>query len=439
MVSFRKLARLVVEPEQVLTEALGAGRVAPTVNWSSRAAPTPPDLESYATSRGLTWGRERRLMPFNCLFDFEDGVNLNTMAGVLPGGEHGAIGHRLLGRDYRNVNNEKHKIRESATFAAVMVPETKTTLVALNLRAAQVVVDATFGIPLERIEDEHDWRIDRHERTDATRFSSMWNGELGAWLRARYGWGPERGLLGMPEAGGRLDVRAGIVSLWAPGYLTDPQALDELAEGAATVARQLRQLCHAAPRSAAFEEPLAPPRWVLPSPQRPSCLDEAVVAASPKRIDKFAGGPANYQHILDPGGCELYAHAGVRDFARSYAEARGLAMEDGRSFDLAFARLPFSGWTQCAWRGTGTGGAYRLAVSAQRPYLVDVGAASGAIVGLAPARPATPDRPLRFDADLGAFTAVVDGLQLVWVSHSGMSVNHEQLDAVRAKLDGVMA
>jgi hypothetical protein len=220
------------------------------------------------------------------------------------------------------------------------------------------------------------------------------------------------------------------VSLWTAGHQTDPTGLDNLAQGTISAAGFARSVCASAVEPASFETPLIKPLgWTGVSQSRPERLNDALAQAI------AAGAAADPAQLLDAGASEEGAYAGLRDFARAFAEPRGLRIEDGAAFDRAFPHLPFTGWTQVAFSGRLTDGrALRLAVSAQRPYVADPRVASGAVLGVSPAAPGTAEQGLAHDPSLGAFTAVSGGLRCIWRPHDGMSADHDSLTAVAAKI-----
>jgi hypothetical protein len=383
----------------------------------------PEDLEDYATARGLMWSREAALRHYGALFGAEEGENFNTMRGLLPGGAFGVMGHRVTGvRERGGADQQMRRSFEAATFAAVFVPESKATLSAVEARQCRCYVDYDHGIALEEAADEHGWTIGSSPRTDPAALAAVWNGEIGQWVRSSY-------------PGGRLDVRAGIVSLWLPGYVMDPGALDALGQGIAWAAGAIAAVCARSTSPAAWDAALpAPPAWDAPG-ARSDDLARAIDGAGGRvRYDS----PEIDAHVFDPGATTENVYGGVRDFAASYAETRQLALEDGRSFDLAYPMLPFPGWTQCVWRGTrGDGAVHRLALSAQRPLSrTNPAAVSGAIAAISPRSPGTPEQVLEWDATRRLWTATVGGLQLEWRAYRNLEVTHAALDEVLATIGG---
>jgi hypothetical protein len=381
----------------------------------------PEDLEGYATARGLTWSREAALRHYGALFGAEKGENFNTMRGVLPGGAFGVMGHRVTGvRERGGADHQMRRSFEAATFAAAFVPESRATLSAVEARQCRCYVDYEHGIALEEVADEHGWTIGSSPRTNPEALAAVWSGEIGQWVRSAY-------------PGGRLDVRAGIASLWLPHYVMDPAALDALGQGITWAAGAIAAVCARFTSPAAWDAVLtAPPVWDAPG-TRSDDLARAIDDAGGRVRYDSAGIDA---HVFDPGATTENVYSGVRDFAASYAGARRLVLEDARTFDLAYPMLPFPGWTQCVWRGAlSDGTVHRLALSAQRPLSrTNPGIVSGAIVAIARALPGAPDQPLEWDPTRKLWTAALGGLRLVWTTYRNLEVTHAVLDDVVAEL-----
>jgi len=380
--------------------------------------PDPPaDLAGYAQSRGLTWTRETALRPWSALYGAEEGDNLNTIRGVLPSGVRGVLGHRVTGmRTHAGETTAKRTMYSAETYAAVLVPETKATLTAVEARGCDGRVDYADGVPLldsdgDWMEDDRsvEWTVGTGRLADQRLWAEIWDGPLGARVRASY-------------PGGRLDVRAGIVSLWAPGFVTDPGALDALAHDVTEIATGIREHCLRSSPPPAWDTALPAPATWQDARNRHDDLGAAINQAIGR---VWMGTPAAASHIFDPGAAaddEIYA--GVCDFAVTYAQARGLTLEDGRSFDRAFGSVPLAGWTLCAWRD----GARRLVLTAQRPVLPSAKRAVGALAVVGPVADGTPDHDLVIDEPSKVWTQVSAGLRVAWVTHATLDLTHARLD-----------
>ena len=361
----------------------------------------PPGLPAYAEAHGLAAAAPGAATGFDSLLSPDAGENGGVYTGLLGGRTYGAIGHRLL---------RAGDLAEAGTFAAVLVPETKRTLVALDARAGTVPLDP--GVALGPPEAAEGWDVSLHSAADRSLFDELWQGQLGQWLRPN-----------LP--GGRLAVGAGVVSVWAPDYLGDRDALDRLVQAALSAGAFAQAVCAPATEPASFDAPLIKPLgWTGPAAGRPDALRAALAP----------GGDAD--HLLDPGTTESGAYAGLRDFARAYAEPRGFRIEDGAAFDRAFPGLPFPGWTQVAFSGRlPDGRALRLGVSAQRPYVQNPAAAPGVVFGVSPAATAADHGP-EHDPAADLVAGVRAGLRCLWRPFTGMDVGHRAIDAIAAAVIG---
>lgn len=413
--------------------------------WSSDEPDRPRDLEGYARQRGLNWSRDGKLLTFHCIHEWAEDVNLNTTRGMLAGTSYGVLGHQLRdvkvrtsgpGPDGQITAGTAAHIREGHTFVATLVPETKRTLVAATAYAAQLGVDR-HGIVLEPLENDRTWRRDLHARGDRAVFDAIWNGPVAERMRAAHSWGEPGRLARRPTAGGKLDVRAGIVSLWVPGYLEDPAALDDLVDLTFAFAAEVRALCAARVTIAPFAEPLPAPAGWTGSGKAHEQLVQSLDKAKTKKVRK---GLAPRDDLLDPGDREDERWAGLRDFAAGYAGKRGLQLEDGDAFERAFPTLPYTGWAQFAARGTMRDSTpYRIALSAQRPFIWEPAYAAAGAVAVAPVAPGRPDQPLWADAATGCTHAVTDGLYTVAAYAPVPEVGHRQLDLVTQELQKALA
>jgi hypothetical protein len=369
--------------------------------------PEPDPLEAYAAARGLKWSREAALRPWAALFGADEDENWNTMRGTLPGGASGVMGHRVTGvRERGGEDRQMRRSFEPATFAAVLAPETKATLGALEARQCRTYVDYDHGVRLGERAGAGGWTVGTGPRTDEATLSALWDGPVGEWVRATF-------------PGGRLDVRAGIASLWMPGFVSDPAVLDGLGASIAWAGAALRTLC-SAPAPPWDQSLPAPPAWGAPGKRRDD-LGQAVDKAGGR---VRADSPEVDAHVFDPGATADGVYAGVRDFAAAYAQARGLTLEDGRAFDLAHRGLPFPGWAQCVWRGDGL----RLVLTAQRPLSrVVATTVQGAVAVIVPSG---GDEPLHFDDGRKLWVATGDGFRTAWTTHRNLEVTHATLDGL---------
>ncbi len=409
--------------------------------WDSDWPDGPKSLERYAQQRGLRWNPESNLLTFGCLHAWGEGVNLNTARGIHPNGRYGVLGHqkrehKVQGTGYDSEGGRggavTARIREGHTFAATFAPETRRTLVVATAYAAQLGCDP-YGVTLEPLENDQDrWRRDLHPLGDRALFDEIWSGPAAERLRASFPWGPSSGLNRRPAPGGKLDVRAGIVSVWAPGFLDDPTQLDSLVELAFAFADELRALCAPHAPGAPFDTPLPPsPGWGAPGKAHDT-LAKSLDKAPVKRVRR---GLAPRDDLVEPGLREDERWAGLRDFAAGYAAKRGLTLEDGDAFGRAFPALPYTGWAQFAARGALRGGQpFRVALTAQRPFLWQPAFAYGGAVAVAPVRPGTPDQPVRVDDASGCFHAVTGGLHSVARYDTVPNLAYEQMDVVTAEL-----
>ncbi len=410
-----------------------------TRSWSSDAPPDPGDLQRYAEQRGLSWNRDARLTTFGCLHAWGEGLNLNTTRGILPGGTYGLLGHQKREHVVQGTFDDGHgassggvvaRIGEGHTYVATLVPESRRTLVAASAYAAQLGCDA-YGVTLEPLESDRGWRRELHPLGDRARFDAVWAGPAAERLRAAYPWG-DSGRRGRTAPGGKLDVRAGIASVWAPGYLEDPTALDGLVELALAFAAEVRFVCGRHASTATFDEPLPPsPGWTTAGKAHDT-LARSLEKAKTKRVRR---GLAPRDDLVEPGLREDERWAGLRDFAAGYARKRDAALEDGDAFGRAFPALPYTGWAQFAVRGTLTGGTpYRVALTAQRPFLWQPAFATGGALAVAPVPSGVTDEPLRADPATGCFHAVTGGLRTVTTYDDIGALGHRHLDLVTAEL-----
>ena len=410
-------------------------------HWDSDWPDDPDSLQRYAGQRGLSWSPDAQLLTFGCLHAWGEGVNLNTTRGVMPNGIYGVLGHqkresKIQGTAYSNEGAPggavAARVREGHTFAATFAPETRMTLVAATAHAAQLGCDP-YGVTLEPLENDRNWRRALHPLGDRELFEVIWNGPAAERLRAAYPWGPPARLSRRPTAGGKFDVRAGIVSVWAPGFLKDPEELDALVEIAFAFADELRAICAPRAPTVAFNERLpSSPGWSGKG-KAYDTLIKSLDKAPTKRVRR---GLAPRDDLLGAGLREEEGWAGLRDFAAGYAAARGLTLEDGDAFGRAFPALPYTGWAQFAARGELREGVpYRVALTGQRPFLYQPAFAIGGAVAVAPARPGTPDQPVRTDAATGCFHAITGGLRSVARYDSVPTLAYHHLDLVTAELE----
>ncbi len=315
-----------------------------------------------------------------------------------PGGAYGVLGHQVRDHkiqeasydpDGRSSGGVAARIREGHTFVATLAPETRATLVAATAYAAQLGCDG-HGVALEPLENDRNWRRDLHPSGDRALFDAIWNGPAAERLRSAYPWGGPGSLGRHPAPGGKFDVRAGIVSVWAPGYIEDSAQLDSLVDLALAFAAELRVLCAPHAAAAAFADPLPPPPgWT----GRGKAYDSLMKSLDKAPMKRARRGLAPRDDVLGAGQREDERWAGLRDFAAGYAAKRGLDLEDGDAFGHAFPDLPYTGWAQFAARGSlHNGKAYRVAMTAQRPFLWQASFASGGAVAVAPAGARHPGR-----------------------------------------------
>jgi len=355
------------------------------------------ELSQYARARSLLWDAQLRPAPFDCLFDPDPAGNRNTVQGLLRGRTYGVLAHRRRGHPLHGGS----VVREDSTFAAVLVPETKATLVAFS---ADLALDGGCAV---------------HPRADRATIDALWHS--GAMGRARTGQHGSRGV---------VDVRAGILSVWTPGYLVHDDALDHLVDltvDLAAAARAAYSRTDVLPR---FDEALPPPSgWTRPGrPQE--WLVPALASTSGPRFGLRSGRQAG---VPDAGAHEVGRWAAVRDFAAGYASTRGLALEDGRAFDAAFP-VPVGGWAQFACAGRHRGLPFRVAVTAQRNYLWEPRRSPAGIVAVAPAPADARDSWPMLVPGSGVLAGTWRGLRYVVDYAAGMNVSYADLDRVVAHL-----
>lgn len=409
--------------------------------WSSDAPGPPQDLDAYASERGLRWSREGALLPFHCIHAWGDGTNLNTTRGPLSGRAFGVLGHQRREHEVQGGFKDASgtpsgakvaHIREGHTFAATLVPETRRTLVAAAAYASQLSCDA-YGVTLEPLENDRTWRLDLHPRGERALFDAIWNGPSAESLRAAYPWGEPGRLIRRPAPGGKFDVRGGIVSVWAPGYLEEPAELDGLIELLFGFAAELKAVCAPRVKTESFDDLLPPPPGWTGQGKAFDTLSKSLDKAKSKRVRR---GLAPRDDLLDPGEHEDERWAGLRDFAAGYCKKRDLQLEDGAAFDRAFPELPYTGWAQFAGRGSIRGGKpYRVALAAQRPFVWQPAFATGGAVAVAPETHGAPDEPLRTDATTGCLHAVSGGLRSVAFYNPIPEIGYRELDLVTAELE----
>jgi hypothetical protein len=409
--------------------------------WSSDAPGAPGDLRRYAEGRGLAWTRDAQLWTFNCIHAWGEGVNLNTCRGALRDGTYGLLGHQLRDHKVQGTADDGAgassgavvaRIREGHTLVATLVPETRTTLVAATAYAAQLGCDG-HGVTLEPLDNDRGWRREIHPSGDRALFDAVLGTSAAERLRPTYPWGSPGRMTRRAAPGGKLDVRAGIASVWAPGFLEDPAELDGLVDLALAFADELHGLCAPRVSTAPFGEPLPAPSGWTDRGKAHDTLGRSLEKAPTKRVRR---GLAPRDDVLGAGRREDERWAGLRDFAAGYAHKRRLELEDGDAFGDAFPGVPYTGWAQFAARGELRAGTpYRIALTAQRPFLWQPAFAAGGAVAVAPVPPGTPDEPVRPDSATGCLHAVTQGLRSVVTYDAITALGHDHLDLVAAELE----
>jgi hypothetical protein len=232
--------------------------------------------------------------------------------------------------------------------------------------------------------------------------------------------GPVRDLLATPRGlGFEIRVEYGQAIVSRQDFLSRDEDLDSLVGAAETLAQAVSEICGRAGEQRALDTALPAPEWLPAARRQPG-----------QRITSW------------PIGARL-------DMVLQVADARGLEVEDPRTFHGAFPALNVPGQAFGVLRGQlpGTTLSGRMLCCAERPMalpddfrklLSDPGGIVGCDVAVLGVDPFSPETPAEGEPEDGMRVAVANGVLTAWRTRTSWQADGAALDQLAADLPAIM-
>jgi len=400
------------------------------------------DLTGWANRRGLSFrGCAPQGGHLSITCPWSEDVLFNVVRGRWPGGTYGVLCHevRLFDIDSAGFFHGGEVIgpRESVagflleamvplpvgggrsffkvpyTCAGARVPHlaTLTGLHVARVAERRIGADPLLGYwkerPLEDLGREGQWVARIRKHSDELTVDALLDGPIRDLLSSQQGLGLE------------IRIEYGQVVVSRQDFLKHDEDLDELVATAEALAGAVREICVPVAGSRPLGTRIQPPEW----------LDS--VRSRPRK-----------KHTLWPPGARL-------DRVVEIADERGMAVEDPRSFHVAFPELNIPGEAFGVLHGRlpGTELTGRLLCCAERPMVIpedlrkllaDPGGSVGCDVAVVPVDTGAVPTPPEGESDGALRVAVADGVLTAWRARRSWQADGDALDRLAANVAAVV-